>query len=173
MSPEEIFYFTTIILVGVSQLFRPLRNATAVAMVATWFVCRLLYSMTQPTPDEQLVMAVLSDCVVIAAMFVKEDWVTCPYQTRWHQLACLWLERTPWDKTILALFPVAWLFYFPILSPQSQYWTLYGIGLTQLALASREAYRQWQVTKANSSRADAPEEPPRSLFAPVRGEAYG
>ena len=73
------------------------------------------------------------------------------------------------DKAILVLFPVAWLFYTPILSPFYQYWTLWGISLTQLALAGSEAIHNWQRAKAKSLHADAPGIPPGTFFAPVLG----
>ncbi len=168
MSPEEAIYFAAVIAVGMTQALR--RNATAIALVATWLVCRVIYEKAGHCP---LQAQIISDMIVIAAMFVKEDWVNYAYRNGWHQLACMWTERTPWDRVILALFPVMWLNYFPILSTTPQCWTLWGIGLIQLGLAGHEAFHQWRKTRANSSLADAPEHPSGTLFAPVRGEAYG
>lgn len=187
MSPEEAFYFAAIVLVGLPAAFRlsfvwdsrgllvtvlrlagsiRVRNPVALAMVATWFACRLLWSITGECPPQALV---ISDMVVIASTFVKDDWAESAYRGKRHMIACLlWFERTPWDRVILALFPVAWLLYGPVLT-RFEYWTLYGIGLAQLAIAGWEGVHNWQRTKANSSHADAPGDFSGMMFAPVQG----
>ncbi len=178
MSLAELIYIAAIVLIGGPASFRVagwsgfvpalrVRNPVAFAMVATWFACRLLYWGTGQGMVPE-VMAV-SDMFVIAAMFVKDDWRCCPYRNRWHQIACLWLERTPWDRGILALFPVAWWLYTPVLPPLVQYWVLWGIGLAQLALAGLEGLHSWQRSNGQTPRAAAPGEPPGFRFATAQG----
>lgn len=176
MSTPSFIYFLAILFVGATCTLRvtgrkvSVRNATALAMVATWFACRLIYEATgEGMPLQGMV---LSDCVVIAAMFCKDDLRYTAYETVQKQLAAMWHERTPWDKAILALFPAVWIFYAPVTDGRSQYWTLYGIGLVQLALAGWEAFYLRLQGNGQTPRADAPDIPPGSLFAPARGEAY-
>lgn len=173
MTKAEAFYAAAIIACGVTAAIRVqgfrvrVGNITALAMVAMWFLGRLIYALTgEGTPIRFMLV---QDAAVIASMFIKNEWVDCPYRSLTHQLACLWHERTPWDKAILALFPVAWFFYARVLNPSHQYWTLWGIGLLQLALAGLEAIHFRQRAKAKSLHADAPGQPPGTLFAPVWG----
>lgn len=134
-------------------------------MVAMWLFGRLVWELTgEWLPVKAMVV---QDMFVIAAMFLKDDWRTCPYRNMPHQLACLWLERTPWDKRILALFPLAWLFYAPVVEPQLQFWVLWGIGLAQLALAGHEALHLWQ--RANGHELRAHNESPHGLEFAVAG----
>lgn len=169
MSPLEAVYVAAIFFVGLPSAIRlkgfipHVRNPVAFAMVATWFGCRLLYSMAHPTKDEQLIATVLSDCVVIAAMFVKEDWRWCPYQNGWHQLACLWHERTPWDKAILCIFPVVWIFYAPLLDDFWQYLVLWSLSMAQLALAGWEGFQPIAAGNGQTPRA-ADDRPPGLEF---------
>lgn len=174
MSPLEAIYFAAILLIGVPAAFRlsgRVRNPVAFVMVASWVFCRILYAITgEGMPIQAMV---LSDCAVIAAMFVKEDWQPCGYETLGRQFCAIWWERTPWDRAILCLFPVVWLFYAPIVGAQLQYWVLWSISLAQLMLAGLESLTLAQGLSANKSRADAPERPPPRLFATVREGVYG
>lgn len=169
MSPLEAIYVVAIFFVGVPSAMRlrgiipHVRNPVAFAMVATWIACRLLYSFAHPSRDELLAATILSDCMVIAAMFVKEDWITCGYKNRWHQLACMWHERTPWDRAILAIFPVAWVFYAPILNDYYQYRVLWGLSMAQLALAGWESLHLMFAGNGQTPRA-ADERPPGLRF---------
>lgn len=160
MSPEESFYALAVAVTAFVTLVRSvwpprfgIGNATALAMVAMWLAGRALYLLTGlGTP---LGAMLLQDMVVIAAIYVKPDWQDCfPYRTFSQQLRAAWLERSPWDRAILALFPLAWLFYLPVAAPRTTYWTLYGIGLAQLALAGWEALHLSRGRMANKSRAD-------------------
>lgn len=178
MSTSTFIVFLAILFVGVPASLRVtglkvrVRNPVALTMVATWLAGQAVYFATgESMPIKAMV---LFDSAVISAMFVKDDWISCPYDNWRHQLACLWHERTPWDKGILALFPLAWLFYTPLVGGDFQYWTLWGIGLVQLALAGQEALHHWQRARGHAPRVDARgDDPPRSLFAPALGEAHG
>lgn len=170
MSPEETIYFAAILFVGIPASFRiwpiRVRNTTALAMVVMWFLGRAIYTLTGEGMPVNAML--IQDSAVMACMFAKEDWQDCrPYGSLRRQLACLWHERTPWDKAILILFPNAWLFYFPVTTPANQFWTLWGIGLAQLALAGLEAVHEGRQAKANSSQADAPDKFSGYFFAPV------
>jgi hypothetical protein len=173
VSTPTFLYFLTVLFVGMPAALRVtgfrvrVRNSTAFAMVAMWLFGQFIWWLTGEWLPVQAM--ILQDAAVIAAMFVKDDWCTCPYRNGWHQLACLWIERTPWDKAILVLFPSAWLFYFPVTTPTNQFWTLWGIGLAQLALAGLEALHEGRGTVGQPSRADAPGKFPGILFAPVKG----
>lgn len=179
MSTPAAIFFLCVLVVGLPASLRVhgfsvrVRNATALAIVATWLFGQLIYALTGEWLPLQAM--VLQDMVVVATMFAKQDWQDCsPYPTLRRQIVCFWLERSPWDRAILALFAPAWLLYAPILDPLTQFWTLWSIGLAQLMLAGAEAFHLWQKTKANSSRADAQGPPPRlDFYAPAREWGYG
>lgn len=158
MSIPTLIYFLAVIAVlpaAIRVSGRPfVRNATAFALVAMWLFSRLVWALTgEYLPLEAMF---IQDMVVIGAMFVKTEWVACPYRSRWHQFACIWIERSPWDKAILAIFPVAWLLYasapvafiapsvrllFPAATDgQIQFWILWSLSLGQLILAGLEGF---------------------------------
>lgn len=140
-------------------------------MVVMWFAGQAMCAAAGGNPSLQDMIKVMtfSDAAVIASMFFKEDWATCPYTDWWRQFTCLWYERTPWDKVILVLFPVAWLFYTPLVGGDFQYWTLWGIGLLQLALAGHEAF--YSTLRAVGQKLRANDERPTGLeFAAWSGK---
>lgn len=175
MSPEELVFMIAVGMVGIPTvlcaiIWRKRCNWTALALVLTWVAARWIYEHTHKDITTEL--KVMMDFFVIAAMFIKDDLVSCAYRNRWHQFACMWHERTPWDKGVLVLYPPTWLLYSPLIGGQPQYWTLWGIGLLQLALAGHEALHLWQRARGHAPRADAHRDiPPRSFFAPALGEA--
>lgn len=181
MSAETSIYFLAVLLIGmpsallvqvVPRVRIRIRNATALAMVATWLFGQLVWALTNEWLPVRAM--ILSDMIVIAAVFAKHDWQDCsPYRNMGQQFAALWCERSPWDRAIIGLFVPAWLLYAPILPPTPQFWALWGIGLAQLALAGHEALYLWQRAAGQMSRADAPGKPPGSFFAPAREWGYG
>lgn len=185
MSAEELIYFAAILFVAATAALRftaiarfPWRrpqagNPTALAMVITWAICRLLYWWSGEAMPLQA--SVLSDVAVVAAIYCKREWRRCSYETIRLQMAALWRERSPWDRAILTLFPLVWLFYAPVVDPQTQYWTLWSLSMAQLALAWLEPLYDRRGLSANMPRADAAERPPPRLDfrAPVRGRSYG
>jgi hypothetical protein len=176
MTFPEAFYFAMIVCVGVPSAFRlnaRVRNPTALAMVATWFACRMSYEASGETMPRRAL--VLSDIAVVTTIYCKQVWRTCSYATLRLQLVALWFERSPWDRAILAIFPFVWLFYAPILEPKPQYWVLWSLSLAQLMLAGAEALHLHRGQMAIKSRADAPERPPprQDFYAPAAGGGYG
>lgn len=176
MSPEELIYFAAIMLIGVPAAFRldGIRNPTALAMVATWFVGRAVYVLSG---DGMPIKAmVLFDWAVIVTIFAKKDWRICAPHSGLEYLACfVWHERSPCDRAIIAMFPVVWLFYAPVAGPITQFWVLYLLGLAQLMLAGFEALQHWLGAMAKQSRADAKGRSPPGLnfHAPVRETGFG
>jgi hypothetical protein len=114
---------------------------------------------------------VLADFAVLTVIYSKDDWRDCsPYSGLRHQLCALWLERSPWDRAIIALFPVVWLLYFPIVNPFTQYWMLWSLGLIQLMLAGREALDPWLERRKRRAVSVEPP-PPNSEFHAAWGLA--
>lgn len=169
MSTPTFIVFLAMLFIGVPSALRltglkvRVRNATALAIMAMWFVGQAIYASSGECMP--LAAMLLQDMVVIVAIFTKPDWRDCsPYRTFRQQLRGAWLERSPWDRAIIALFPLAWLFYAPVVDAWLQYWTLYGIGLAQLMLAGWEALTPLLRTIGQSPRADD-ERPPGLRFA--------
>jgi hypothetical protein len=173
VSTASLLYILAILFIGMPAALRitglrvRVRNPVALVMVGSWLFCRALYEATgEGMPLEGMIV---SDMAVIAAMFMKDDWETVAYCDLRCQLAALWRERTPWDRAILAIFPLAWALYLPLLQPVPQFWALWTLSMAQLALAGIEPLSQWLRVNGQTSRADAPGEPPGLMFAPVLG----
>ncbi len=177
MSVETTIYFLALLFVGVPAALRVsvepvrirVRNPTALAMVATWIAGRAVYAATGEWLP--LKAMVLFDWAVIVAILSKKDWRICSPHGGWQYLICfLWHERSPCDRAILALFPMVWLFYAPVVDSRTQYWVLWSLSMAQLALAGLEPLQSWLGAMAKTSRADAKGRPPPGLtfHAPVR-----
>lgn len=179
MSTPTLIFFLAVIAclpAAIRVTGRPsirVRNATALALIVMWLFSRLVWALTGEWLP--LKAMVIQDMVVIATVFAKRDWQDCaPYVDLRRQFAAMWLERSPWDRAILALYAPTWLLYAPVAAPIIQFWALWGIGLAQLALAGHEALSLWLRDNGQSTRADAPgRPPPRTFFAPVGSEVYG
>lgn len=179
MSTPTLIFLIAVMFVGLPAALKVsgkpsirIRNATAFAIVAMWLFGRLVYALTGEWLPLQAM--VIQDMVVVATIFAKQDWRDLwPYRTMKAQLAAMWLERSPWDRAVLALFAPTWLFYAPVLSPILQFWTLWSIGLTQMMLAGWEAFHLWQRADGQRFRADARGPSPPLTFAPVRSGSYG
>lgn len=159
-----------IVLIGlpasIRATLRPLRiavrNPTALAMVVGWVFGWSIYQATGIGMPIQTM--VLCDWAVITVIYSKSDWSDCaPYSGWRHQLCAVWLERSPWDRAIIALFPFVWFFYTPIVDIYYRYWALYGLGLAQLMLAGREALNPWLERMAITLPAATPGHDPPGM----------
>lgn len=191
MSAPTLIYFIAIIAVlpaAIRVTGRPsihVRNPVALAMIVMWLFSRFIWWKTGQWLPIQAML--IQDMAVIGAMFVKDDWITCPYRNSWHQIRCLWHERTPWDKGILAIFPVAWLFYISasaafigpavrLLIPAAtdgviQFWVLWSLSLAQLTLAGLEGFHPFAAGNGQTLRAD--DERPPGLGFTAWERSYG
>lgn len=145
MSLEAAFFLGVVLCVGLPAgitLGGRLRNLTALALSLSWFAGYGFYLATGEGMSGTFLWLV--DVTVIAAIFAKDEWAICaPYAGLRHQLRATWWERSPWDRAVLAIFPVAWIFYVLPISPFAEYWALYYLALAQFALAGWESLHPW------------------------------
>lgn len=162
MSNAELIYAAAVVLIGLPAA---LRNWTAAALVLAYvFMQGSYYGLGLVYPP---IVSFLTDLTVIAMIYVKPPardlW---PYENRRQQLAALWLERSFWDRLIITLFPVGWIFYAFATAP---WWALYWISLAQLIPAGMEAFETHSTRTAK--RASAPD-PPSSGFLFATGREF-
>lgn len=166
MSNAELIYAAVVVFIGLPAA---LRNWTAAALVlsyafmqGSWYGFHLAYPVS---------VSVLADVTVIMMIYAKQP--ACdlyPYRSRREQLAAFWLERSFWDRLIIAMFPVGWVFYLS----SSPWWPLYWVSLAQLLAAALEAFEKYRSTRT-AKRASAPDHPSSGfLYAPGReNRGYG
>ena len=148
-----------------------LKNWTAVALVLCYcFMQGSYYGLGITYPAG---ISMLADLTVVAIIYCKQP--VCdlmPYTTWQAQLVACWLERSLWDRLIIALFPVGWVFYAFAGDP---WWPLYFISLAQFVAAGFEAFENFQSArsaKAGSANKQDGDKPPNAEFA-VAGGGYG
>lgn len=145
MSRSELLYWLAVLCVGLPSAFTligRLRNVTALALSASWIASEAVYYLTGEGMAFRTMF--IADLTVIAVIYCKAEWREWqPYRSLRDQFAALWYERSPWDRTVIAIFPVAWIFYLRPLDPFYEYWTLWSLALTQLLLAGWEALNPW------------------------------
>lgn len=165
MSNAELVYAAVVLFIGVPAM---LRNWTAAALVLCYcFMQGSYYGLGIVYPAN---VSFLADCTVIAMIYAKPP--ACdfyPYESWRHQIVACWLERSFWDRVIISLFPVGWIFYALAAAP---WWPLYWISLAQLLAAASEAFETYRTTRT-AKRVSAPD-PPGFFFAPGRDfRGYG
>lgn len=140
MSNAELIYAAVVVFIGLPAM---LKNWTAAALVLCYcFMQGSYYGIGIVYPP---IVGVLADLTVIALIYAKQPahdlW---PYRGRKYWLAAWWLERSFWDRVILALFPVGWIFYAFARDP---WWPLYWVSLAQLLAAGYEALEAFHTTR--------------------------
>jgi hypothetical protein len=144
VEPQQTILLAVALVVGLLAICK--REPTAGALVAAYVVSLI------GLPSAYFIFP---DIFTLAVIFCKPDYRPCPaYLGDWHQLKCLFLERSPTDRFIMLSFPVAWCFYSPSLSV-TQYWVLWGIALAQFIAASLEPLSDMIRSRAEASRAES------------------
>lgn len=160
MSNAELVYGAVVLFVGVPAARW---NFTAAALVLVYAFMTISYYAFHAVYSTGF--CVLADITVMAVIYAKQPARDLfPYEGWRDQLAALWLEKSFWDRIVLALFPVGWIFYAFAASP---WWPLYWISLAQLLAAGLESLETYRNTRT-AKRASAPD-PPGFLFSPGRG----
>jgi hypothetical protein len=171
VSQPEAFMLVVVALLGLCAGWR---NVTAGALVASYLAVMVPYwgwGISFPTP-----VGVLFDATVIMAMFCKAPAFHClPYGTLGAQFCWLWLERSYWDRFVIALFGASWLVYLAPVSAADRWWPLWTIALAQYLAAGGEALQA--SLSARSAKAGTEEleraKPSSMEFAGVGVRGYG
>lgn len=132
--------------VGISFLLG--RNPTAAALVVSWLACEAIYRSGGNPTD----YALFFDAAVITAILCKH-------------------RRSPADRAVILLFPIAWFFYIAEVSDLHRYWVLYGIQLAQFLTAGADSLVRFYRSRAVS---DTPGNPPfGASYRLAWGRGYG
>lgn len=136
MSTTELGMWAVALAIGVPSAWR---NPTAAALVLSFVFSNLVYVFTG---NGLAVEAYLfPDIAVIAIIFCKKNHRDYPLQGGdWHQLKCLWLERSPADRIVLSIFPLMWIGYVADVDPYYKYWALYWLAIIQFLAAGVEGF---------------------------------
>lgn len=134
------------------------RNLTALALVLSWAFGYVVYVATGD--GLALKYYVMADIAAIAMIACKKEARNLrPYRGAWHQLQCMILERSPWDRIVLLIFPLMWTFYVVNVSDFARYWALYLLYVIQLLASGGEALQSWlAVRKANARQPATPDD---------------
>ena len=135
MTAQEIILLGVVAVVGLPSAWK---NPTAAALCLSWIFCKVLYLATGDGLAVEYYL--LPDIFVLAIIFAKPDYHhydLCGGD--WHQLKCLWLERSPADRAVMSLFPIVWLTYVAAISPFLQWQMLWGAAILQFLFASAES----------------------------------
>lgn len=153
MTLPHALMWAVIVLVGVPSAWR---NPTSAALVLCWIAGETVFVLTG---DSLPIQAYLYfDIAVIAVVFAKRRYQPCDrYRSAWHQIACLWLERSPADRIILCSYPAVWYLYVADIHPYFQWHWLWGIAILQLLVAGAEYHPLFlHRSKAVSAKPNAP-----------------
>lgn len=139
MSFPDYLLLAVVLLVGVPAATR---NATAVGLVASYFAAQGLWYFTGLVFSPKL--SLLIDLSVIAVIYCKRPAYDCwPYRDWRLQLCAIWLERSYWDRIVLAAFPPMWAVYFLPLSASTAFWSLYWLAIAQFIAAGGEVVQSY------------------------------
>lgn len=140
MTTPEFVFALAVLCVGLPSAFTlggRLRNLTALALSLSWGASEAAYYLTGEGMSPFFMWII--DVTVIAAILAKNEYTDLP---GWRN------QISPWDRAVLAIFPVAWLFYVVPIDPYGRYWALYILALAQFALASWEVLHPWLLRQA-------------------------
>lgn len=158
MTGPEILMLVAVILCGLAALW----NVTAGALVASYVIARGTYWFTgEPLGT---VACIYVDLAVISIIYMKPPAHDClPYRSRWHQLACFWLEKSLWDRVVILCFPLMWAAY-ALISGGSwlQWWVMYWAAMAQFVAAFIEAAENFRSRRAANAEDAGPLDAPSS-----------
>lgn len=116
-------------------------NATAAALVVAWCAGEAVYLATGNSLPVEIYL--YPDIFVLAVIMAKQEYCNLrPYRSTLHQLKCVVLERSPCDRVIMLMFPLAWALYAADIHAYYKWWALYLIVVVQFIAAGIEAIAQ-------------------------------
>ena len=169
MTPQELILITVVAVVGIPSAWR---NPTAAALVLAWIAVKVLYLVTGNGLAVE--WYIYPDIAVLAIIFCKPDYRPCDYyRGTWHQLACLWTERSPSDRAVMAIFPLMWIAYFAPISPFIQWYLLWAGAILQFLFASAEPLAEFFHSRRGADAAHRLPVSPGDLLVAYRSRGYG
>ena len=151
MTIQEIILLTVVAVVGLPSAWK---NPTAAALCLSFIFAKILYLATGDGLAVQYYL--LPDIFVLGVIFCKPDYHNyelCGGDL--HQLKCMWLERSPSDRCVMAIFPLVWLSYAAPVSPYLQWHSLWALAILQFLFASAEPLETFFTTRRNADAANS------------------
>lgn len=141
MTDPQILMWAAVFAVAVSFFYG--MNATAGALVISWLTGEAIYRITGDSLPVDFY--IFPDIFVIAVIFAKGEYCTqYPYETLWHQVKCIVLERSPCDRIVMLIYPIQWAFYVSTLHPYYKWWALFYLVLVQFLAAGFESFQTYR-----------------------------
>lgn len=129
------------------------RNPTAAALVIAWLTAEIFYIVTGNS--QPVGFYIYPDIFVIGVIFCKPDCRSLALDGGdWHQLKCLWLERSFSDRCVLLVFPLMWAAYVAPIHPFYQWQALWALCILQFLFASAEPLAAFH-SRRNADAADS------------------
>lgn len=151
MTWPELVILGVVLLVGVPASFR---NPTAAALVASWAFGQGVWLATGDNlPLRAYVMTDIAVLVVVACKPLK---FRGPYTSIRRQFRGVFIERSAWDRIVIAIFPVMWALYVLTVGDKFKWYALWALAIIQILAAGGEALQSWLAArKANAGQAAA------------------
>lgn len=144
---QQIMWLVTFA-AGISFLIgkNPTAGALVLAKLAGWAIYRI-------TGDNLPVEYYLyPDIFVLAIIFAKPEICNfAPYQSTWHQLKCILLERSYADRVVMLIFPLMWALYVADLHAYYKWWALYYLVIVQFLAAGWESFANLRAARRKAS----------------------
>lgn len=154
MSWTSIVIYALVACVGIPAA---IRNATATGLVLAWLGGELIYIATgNSLPLSSFFMMDVAVISVIYAKTIRRVGAKTYHSTR-HQLRCLVLDLTVYDRWVVALYLfAAWPLYVLAIHPFYKWWALYLVVVAQFLLAGAEAIRSLRPGVSARAASDPP-----------------
>jgi hypothetical protein len=152
MTPPEIIFALVVLLVGIPSMWR---NVTAIALVVSWGLGQAVWMISGDNLPLRIYF--LCDLTVLTAILCKSEAFNClPYHGPRHQVRCLLLERSLWDRIVIMIFPAMWAVYVLPVGEYNRWWTLFYLALAQLLAAGGESFQSWRAANPPEAASDNP-----------------
>lgn len=157
MQLADVIMHGLVLGVGVPAMWK---NRTAGALVVAWSLGQALWLLTGDNLPLRAYW--LIDLAVILAIYTKPDAEDCwPYNGLGQQFMALWRERTMWDRIVVGIFLIMWVFYLVPVGDTPRFWALWWLAAAQFLAAGGEALSIF--LKERRAKAPAKETPPGAL----------
>lgn len=172
MSWPEILMWAVVLCIGLPSVAR---NITSLGLVISWAAGQMTWMLTGD--NLPIAVYVAMDAFVITIIYIKAAAYDCyPYSSLVDQLCAFWLEKSWWDRIVLAIFPVMWALYAAPISDFHRWWALWMLVIVQFLVSGSEALENHRSRRAaNADGMDSPDNPSSGVaFALARvRRSYG
>lgn len=153
-TPEILMFVVVLLLIPAAR-----HNWTAGTLAGGYLLIYAGCMSGAIDPDHPFGPLFMVDTGMLALIYCKalRSCRTYEYDSVWHQLRCIALELTPYDRAIVGIFIfVTWPGYVAGIPLFHKWWLLYLAALCQYLLAGLESFLDWRRTRARVNGPDNP-----------------